>query len=287
MNPFHLVAYQKAEAATQVNVDMLAVTDPIFSIRNNHFIFSEAYMFLFLYANSVHLTNLRSNVPTWNAIGRHRVWPFDVAGNDGRANNYPRVQDLTNYPMPIPVNEEIAFEQSTSSSGASSLTATVGAILAVPGQWSRNFTPGSPRLMIQGAITCSTVAGSWSGPQTITFTDNFRGGWYAVNGAYVVNNDTAHPALLFRLFFPRAPTVNGRVFRPGSYVTDTIGNMEVPNMNDNLGEWGRFNSFEPPQMEVLTNAAQTTQTWTVRLDVTYLGTSPSYEQPQAITIPVG
>ena len=285
-SPFHLLAYTRAEASSQANADMVAVQDPVFSQRNSHFIFSENYQVLWMYAGAPHLTDLRTNIPTWNAVGRHHVWPFDVSANEGRTNSPPRIQDFRTMPLPLPVNEEIALEQSCNSSGATSITG-VGLLAVTPTDtFNRNLqrTPG-PRLTVAGSITCSTSALTWSGPQNITFAENMRGGWYSVNGAFVWNNATANPAIAFRLLFPRSPSFppgSGRILRPGSYVTDTLGNQEFMDLNTGMGEWGRFNNFEPPQLEVLTVAAQSAKTYNLRLDLTYLGTSPSYEAVQPL-----
>lgn len=273
---FHILAYKLTEAASMTASDMAAVTDPIFSQRNSHFIFSEKYKLLAAQVASVHATGARANIPTWNAIGRHNIWPVEVSANAGRQNNYPRVADYRDMPLDLPVNEEIAWELATNSSGSTASTATLAMAVAPSIMWNQSLPPGQQRLTINGSITANTLALAWSGANAITFSDNLRGGWYCVNGCWVWNNATGNPARYFRLFFPRAQEFNGRILRPGGFVTDTVGNMEIPGFVNGFGEWGRFHTFEPPQMEVFTDAAETSKTWNIRMDISYLGTNPTY-----------
>jgi hypothetical protein len=79
----------------------------------------------------------------------------------------------------------------------------------------------------------------------------------------------------FRLFFPRAKEYFGRIMRPGMLVSAAFGNMVYPDIAFTLGEWGRFHTFEPPQIEEYADAAGADNI-TGFMDVTYLGQSPSY-----------
>lgn len=273
---FHMLVYKLTEAASMTASDMAAVTDPIFSIRNGHFIFSEQYKLLAAQVEALHATGARANVPTWNSIGRHNIWPVEQSANAGRQNNYPRVADYRQLPLDIPTDEEIAWELATNSSGATTATATLAMLVTPAVAWNTSLPRGERRMIINASCTMSTSALAWSGPNAITLSDNLRGGWYCMNGCYVWNNATGNPARYFRLFFPRADTVNGRILRPGGFVTDTVGNLEIPGFVTGLGEWGRFNNYELPQLEVFTDAAETSKTWNMRMDITYLGTNPVY-----------
>jgi hypothetical protein len=273
-NPWHLVVYSGLEGANAANVDMTAAVDPIISQRNGHYIFSEQYGLCWICAGSQHLTNVRSNVPTWNAIGNSYAWPLNNPTTEGVQLSLPRVVDFRQTPLAIPMNEEIAWQQSNSASGATTSTAFLGFTCVYNNALNFNLPQGSPRVMLSGTFTATTAANAWSGANILTFNNTFKGGIYAVNGAWVYNGSTSHPAQFFRLFFPQAPPVANRILRPGSYVTGTLGNIETPFINNGMGIWGFFSAFEPVQAEVFTTLAQTAQTFDFYLDCTYLGLGP-------------
>ena len=92
-----------------------------------------------------------------------------------------------------------------------------------------------------------------------------RNGVYAVVGCWVV----AANALAFRLRFPAQPGVGGKQFRPGGLVQDAANLQPHPMFNGGLGEWGRFHTFELPQIQVLADAAG--GTYEIRMALLYLG----------------
>ena len=79
---------------------------------------------------------------------------------------------------------------------------------------------------------------------------------------------------LFRFNFPRARAYNGRKMRPGWLVQDVIGDLPENRMHIDpyyLGEWGRFHTFEPPQVEIYGIAASASVGFEFRLWLAYLG----------------
>jgi hypothetical protein len=266
---FHILAYNKTEGAADVNVDMVAVSDPIFSQRNSHFIFSEQYQLLAATFQSVDVTSVRLNMPSINAISRHHVFPLDPSATPS---SFPRIADYRSAPIQLPLNEEMAWEESNSGAGGPLLA---GFLFVAPTVgWNTNLpvpSPSNPRLLLKATGSYTSLAKAWSGPQTLTFEQTPRGGWYCVNAAYCQNS----LARAFRLFFPRAQEFNGRILRPGMVENNANGNLIYPRWAESFGEWGRFHTFEPPQIEEYTDAAAA-QSPTVFLDVTYLGSQPSY-----------
>lgn len=266
---FHLAGYFVAAGVADANVDMAARPDSVFSIRNNHFIFSEQYNLIAAAHLAASATDARLNVPSLNAISRHHIWPVNRSATPP---SFPRIQDLRSNPIPIPVNEELAVEESNNL-GAATEDTTAFLWLAPP-SWNRNLPPSSkanPRLVLRATAAVARTADTWSGLGAITFEQTPRGGWYCVNGVYCQDVNCR----AFRVFFPRNTLINGRILRPGALCSAALGDLEYPYFKDGLGEWGRFHTFEPPQIEVYGDAAGAS-TQILMLDVTYLGDTPSY-----------
>jgi hypothetical protein len=265
--PFHLLAYDVNAGVNDVNVDVPAVTDSIFSVRNNHYIFSEQYQIVAAAYHAASALRVRSNVPTWNAIGRHMVHPLRRSITQP---DLPAVQDLRDFPLLLPQNEEIAWEESNNL-GAATERSKLYLWLATM-DWSRNVTRGVQIIMLRATATITTVADTWSGLNALVFADSIRGGWYTVIGAEVqAANTTA-----FRLFFPRSNYIGGRQLRPGGLAQDAIGNQLWDQQIGYLGNWGRFHSFELPQIEVFATAAASTA-HEVRLLLAYEGSGGGYQ----------
>lgn len=264
---FHLLTYDVLTTSSDVNVDMTAISDPIFSQRNNHFIFSESYNIIGLAGFGASATDFRLNMPSVNAISRHHIFPVNPAITPS---SYPRLQDFRANPIPIPQNEEMAWEETDT--GAEH--ASVHVWIAPDGQWNQNLPPGNStnrRLVLKFTATITRSAHLWSGPTAITFEQTPRGGWYCVNAC----NLTSSNGRVFRLFFPRALEFAGRILRPGNFCNNAVGNLIVPGWAHGLGEWGRFHTFEPPQIEEFADASGSDSV-TGFMDVTYLGTQPVY-----------
>lgn len=277
---FHLLKYKRAAAAAGgANLDMVAVPDSVFSARGgaggaDHFIFSERYNLLAQAAMGVSVTDARWNIPHINSVARGHVWPFNRAATPPA---HPKWHDLRNQPIPLPINEELAYEISNNLACGTE-DETVFAWIAPPG-WDRRMPVGEQRLIVAATAAAARVADAWSGLNPITFAENLRGGWYAVVGAWCQSANLR----AFRLFFPRSPLVNGRQLRPGWFSTTALGDITFPGADDWLGHWGTFHSFELPQVEVYGDAAGA-DTQVLRLDVIYLGeTAPAGYSPTGMS----
>jgi hypothetical protein len=264
--PFHLLNYGVLGGVNDANVDMTAAVDTVFTARNNHYIFSEPYNIIALAALGANMTRVRSNIPTWNAIGRHMVHPVRRSAT---IPDLPAVQDLRDFPLSLPQNEEVAWEESNNL-GAATERETLFIWLATQ-DWSRNITRGTQLIMLRATATITTIANTWSGLNAITMVDSIRGGWYTVVGSVVQAANT----LAFRFFFPRSNYQGGRQLRPGSLAQDAIGNYFWDQQMGYLGAWGRFHSFELPQIEVYATAAASTA-HEIRLLVAYEGGGATY-----------
>jgi hypothetical protein len=257
---FHLLGYMGSIAAGAPDADLPAIADPEFSRRNNHYIFTEDYWALAFAHLAQSALRARLNVPTINAVARHIIWPVNRTLT---TSSHHRIQDLRTYPLKLPLNEEIAVEVSNNAGVAEPHNVF---IWVAPSGWTRNIPRGILRLTVRASASVALTASAWTPDSNIVFAENLRGGWYSVVGAYCIST----LARGFRLNFVRMPMINGRKFRPGSLVTAAVGNLEEPFVDAPFGEWGRFHTFEPPQLQMLADSS-VADTQELRLDLVYLG----------------
>ena len=93
-----------------------------------------------------------------------------------------------------------------------------------------------------------------------------RGGWYSIVGF----NSVDPLGLVTRLIFPRARQYDGRVLRPGTLCQNAVGLRPNPRFDGRIGVYGKFHSFEPPQIEILANNAGA-HTPDMKVDLIYHG----------------
>lgn len=247
--PFHVLAYTNLAGVNDANVDQAAVADPIFTTRSSHFIFTEQYNLIAAYHQATSALRARFNTPTWNAIARQHIYPVERSAT---VPDRPQGLDLRDVPVPLPVNEEVAVEESNNL-GSSTERSNTFLWIATP-DWNRNLPRGIWQGLVRFTATIVVSANTWSAPVALTFAENLRGGWYDVLGAQV----QATSDLAFRFLFPRAPFVGSRQLRPGGLCQEAVG--DTPDMRNfgGWGLWGTFHSFEAPQLEVFALAAGNT-----------------------------
>lgn len=250
---FHMLAYAATSgAAAFVDQDMTAVTDSEITNRNGHYIFTEQYQLLA--ALVLGLTTTRCNVqfPMWNQVTKFNLHPPNQSAT---IPSPPVIADWRDYPPPLAVNEEI--EVAISKSSAVAETDNVFLMIAPP-NWSRNIPAGRPPvpvMMSRATLTTpALVAGQWSGMSNIVLEQNLRSGTYAVVGMMCQGTGL----LAARLAFARAPIYQGRKMKAGVIAQNAIGDQ--PYRGDyggpmSFGEFGRFATFELPQIEFFSNTA--------------------------------
>ena len=267
---FHLLGYNVVNGVNDANVDMVAVVDPTFTRRGGasgvgHYILTERYNLLAAMGWGADLTAVRANVPTWNAWFRHQVWPVT---NVAALPTPFWLADYRDYPIGVPQNDELAWEESVVSGAGGDSTDLFLWITPSGSGWDRNLPTGIARQTARFSSTITSAVGAWSADGSITFAENLKGGVYAVLGVYCqVANVRA-----FNVNFVRAQMFQGRKLFPGDIVVPNVGsipNQKGPNW---LGVWGKFHTFEPPQMRIygLTAGAKTVNG---RMDLLYLGES--------------
>jgi hypothetical protein len=263
---FGALAYSASAAGVNAtNTDFVAASDPDFSARNNHYIFSEDYLLKAIYSLGASLTRGRIQVPSWNAMGEFNLWAANRGASPVSNGSY---DNFYTDRMVLPQNEE--FQVQWSNNLGASTEQEQSLLLIAPTDWTANLPPGGMPIRARASFTVTPTVNAWSGPQAITLSSNLRGGSYAVTGARLQGANSA----FFRLIFPRSRMAYGtRKMRPGNVVQTAIGDVPPDRWlqdTDWLGEWGRFHTFELPQCEVFGITAGSI-TYQLFLDLIYLG----------------
>ncbi|MGH9459889.1 MAG: hypothetical protein ACRD1X_01635 [Vicinamibacteria bacterium] len=259
---FHTAAYVESVAASQTNLDIDAASDDVIQRRNSHLIFSEPFNLLAAHVTGVGLTRMRFGNVALTQRGSNHLWPIHRSAT---VVSRPQVYDMRDMPMILPTNEEITLEATTDATAGPN-DQNVVLWLAKP-SWNMNLPQGIQQIKARATVTI--VAGAeaaWSTLAAVVMERDLFNGVYAVTGCHVV----AANAIAFRIFFPSQPQVEGRQLRPGGLCIDTIGDLPWQPQSMGLGEWGRFHTFELPNIQTLDDTAG--GTYEVRLDLVYLGT---------------
>lgn len=262
-----LLAYQGLPGVNASSFDLTNVPDPNFSGRNGHFVFTEQYSLLA--ASHLETSATRANLSsgTLNAISKPNIFP---SNRSATVPSNPQVDFEYFNRLPIPVNEEIAFQVSNNLGAATEQA--WGLIWLATSDWSANIPRGKSPICMRATATIVPASLTWSGGTALTFEQSPRGGVYAVVGAECQGTNL----IAFRLLFPRFKLYNGRMLRPGSLCINALGDVNLSRgLIDQywLGEWGRFHTFEPPSIEVIMTTGASTPC-EIRLFCEYLGESP-------------
>jgi hypothetical protein len=258
-----LLAYSGTTGAAAVNFDLTAATDPDFTQRNGHYTFTEAYRLFGTFVSGATCTRSRFQVPHWNAIGEYNIYPPNLSSTVILSN--PQIDWALAMPPQIPLNEE--FQMQVTNTGAGEVS--FAAIWLITPDWTRNLPAGIQLICVRATAAVAGVAAGWSGPGPITLSQSLRGGVYAVVGAECIT------ALgwFFRIVFPRYRLYQGRKLRPGGLCQAVAGQNVLSRVSEQelwLGEWGRFHTFELPQIETFSSTTGAA-TQEIRLWLIYLG----------------
>jgi hypothetical protein len=269
MAGFALVNYNVAAAAAgATNTDLTAANDPDFTARSGHYTLTEPYRLGGVLPVGASVIRGRFQMPTWNALGE---WIIFNANRSLQPPSNPQFDLYLAAPPPLPMNEEIQVQLSNNL-GAATEIENCGLLLLT-----KDWTPQRPAaiatMIVRATFTVTPTLNVWSGGQTIALSASLRNGVYAVVGATCQGTNAA----FFRIIFPKYRLYLGRKLRPGLPVQTAVGDVLNNQINPwqlALGEWGRFHTFELPQVEVFGTAAVGT-TYQVFLWLAYLGEDQS------------
>lgn len=275
----HVLMNTASNAAGGTDLDTAAIgDDPSFTIRGsvNHWIFTEPYIVIAAYALGASLTKMRISSPTLDAFGQPNMTPLNRSLLPPSPLNE---MWLFEWPMPLPLDEEVKVLLSNNLGAASEQETT--ALFITPPGWNNQW-PGKGQFPVGGQLlnpnqtgfnflartsqSVTLVANDWSSDVNLSFDQLPRGGWYGVVGAEcVVTNGQ-----VFRLNFPRFQLVNGRKFFPGAICKNAFSDVHPLQIERRLGIWGVFHTFEPCKIAIFGSAAGA-QTATMWLHLVYLG----------------
>lgn len=194
-------------------------------------------------------------VPTATTVGA--VGVFTVPSN-------PNVAALTN--INLARQEEILVEGMVGNIG--SPTPVIYTFLGLQDQLQP--VPAGPRYWVRFSGSYSAPGSvQWQAASSFAFEDTLAAGMYAVIGMEV----QLKSCLAARLIF------DNQVFRPGCVGTEAAGQRTAAMFYDgSLGEWGRFDSYSPPRLEIFTVGTSSTG-YQGSLYVVALGTGQNNGSP--------
>jgi hypothetical protein len=262
----HILAYNGTTGAAAADFDLTAAVDAEFSQRSGHYVFSERYRLLAAAILGATLTRGNIQASTWNAFGRMNIYPPNTALLPPSNAQYDVLMDIA---PELPTNEEIAVKTSNTGAGEQN----TAFLIIGPPDWNANLPRGQVMIEARCTIAATTVLATWSGLGNLVFEQGLKTGVYAVVGAQVVGANLQ----AFRFVFDRIKRGQTRKMRPGILATTTLGQVPAY-FNEGgprvWGEWGRFHTFMPPQIEFFATTSATT-TYEVRLWCVYVGEDAS------------
>lgn len=241
---FHLLAHFGNLAAGPVDVP--AITDQIFSTRNNHYTPGEDLQLIAAAGLGDELIRVINNSARVRAINPPILMPIT---NAALWTSNPQINDFRNFPFLIKNSEELIWQ-------------AVNAVAGPTDTWVLNwvrraFTP-APRgeiYTLRGTSTTAAVDSAWT---LINPTWDFQlpqGVYAVIGGAYY-----AAGSIAFRVVF------DGQLYRPGGIGEAVEGDMPwYGQLNGELGLWGTFDTVTLPQVEVLCNAATAVHTFQIQV----------------------
>ena len=240
---FHTVMYGDSTAAAQTDTDMPALTDPSTTILNNHFIFPVPLWAQWVYGLGLTVTRFRISAPRLRPITRPVINPVDQAATP---TENLRVMDYWRHPIMFNPVEEIQILRTNTTA-----VAERDWLILTVGDNQRNVPQGDMYTMRATTAFTPTVA-SWTAG-VVTNDDTLQVGRYSIVGLRV-NNSGGVGA---RLIFPGAP-VQGQLpqIRPGIKVDQSNATEGIFWTRFGImGEYGQFESFALPQLEVMAAVA--------------------------------
>lgn len=246
---FHTVAWT-ATVATVSATDVPPVADQQILVQNNHFVFSN--LATILYAAWMHAVAGQAQfvTPSLRQVTSPRLHNLIRAAQPA---TFPQLQDYRRNPLQIKPLEELQLlvTNAAATSGVGWGVAGINTGNAKQSQAGQPFT-------LRGIATTAAVAGAWT-LINVTWSDSLPNGRYAVNGLSHASAGGIASRLIFK----------NQVDRPGAL--SQVSEFLIQNqmfLDGGLGEYGTFENYAMPQVEVLALSADTAHV--VLLDITRL-----------------
>ena len=232
---FHL------NATTQALANVPPVTDDVLAITNSHYQLNRDLDLVYAATFGAAITRARLSSPSFRQVTLPELLPY---GGSVLPGSPPLIADYRANPLRVKALEELGLDLSFTAGVADDVYGVIGL--------SGGFEP-MPRgdvFTLRGTATTTLTVASWS-TLSVTWADTLPAGQYAVVGLV---GQSAN-AIAARLIF------DGQSERPGSVSVNALTD-QIPDMNvkGGLGVWGRFRSTAMPQVQILSDVADTSET---------------------------
>lgn len=243
-----LMAYSANYTAAQVDTDTGLLTDVTATVDSaNHPLLPIPLFGMWYYALGLTLSRVRISAPKFRPIARPLIRPVEQAANPS---SRPIFMEAWRHKLLFNAVEPIAMlvSNNATSSGERDF------VLASFGDGNMN-SPQGDQYTVRFTTAFTPTANTWSPSGNITFDDTLQAGRYSIIGLDTFNTG----GVAARLAFPGAP-IPGQcnTVRPGVIMNTANGSQATRYFRYGyLGEIGQFESFAPPQLEVLQTGATT------------------------------
>lgn len=242
---FLTVAYSATSGTVAfTDQDLTLVSDPSVTNLNGHPIFPVPVWVQWAYALGLTLTRVRISAPRLRPITRPVIQPVDASNTPSEAY---RLIEYFRHPIQLNPVEEIQMLATKTS-----IVAETDVVVLTVGDNQRNVPQGDMYTLRMTTSYTPTV-GVWTSG-ALTADDTLQVGRYSIIGLRV-NNANAAAA---RLIFPGAPVAGALPqIRPGVIATQSNSTEGYWQFRYGvMGEFGQFESFALPQVEVLVPTGQ-------------------------------
>lgn len=239
---FHLACYDASIANGSALLQVAAVADPVCAPSGNGFLVPPTInKIMRVFAVGTNLTRVQLTSASIRDYA-----PFDIGPvNVGTAIESPlRLARWDSNPLPLVTNEELDAFGVQSNAGAQRIR--VGVMFC-----DQPVRPATGRIFtVHWTASATLVANAWTS-FAITFDNGIPSGSFAIVGSRMIS-----AGALFHRWIPRG----GPAYRPGHVAYQTQdGAAFAMDRYGEMGEWLRFTNTTPPQCEVFSGSADTSE----------------------------
>ena len=243
---FHFACYDASIANGSVLVQVAAIADPVLAPSGSGFLVPGVINKLMrVAAFGTNLTRVQLTSASLRDYAPFDVGPVNVGTLIASPANFA---DFSDNPIPLATNEELDAFGVQSNAGAQRIGV---------GIW---MCDGPRRPVTQRAFTvhwtatATLSANAWSST-AITFDNGIPSGTFAIVGSRMIS-----AGAVFHRWIPRG----GPAYRPGGFAGQAqsfnpVDGSRWSDYVENWGEWLRFTNTTPPQVEVFSISADTTE----------------------------
>lgn len=242
------IAYSANYTAAQTDTDMPLLTDPTVAMDSgSHPLLPMPLFDAWLYALGNTLDRVRISAPKFRPIARPLIRPIEQAANPS---SRPIFDERFRHPRQYNAVEPIAMLVTNNAPMGGERNFVVAT-------FSDNVhtVPQGDEYTVRCTTSFTPTANAWSASGNVTFDDVLMAGRYSIQGVESYNTG----GVAARLIFP-GPPLPGMypTVRPGVIMGTADGQQQTRYFRHGfLGEFGQFESFAPPQLEVIQTGATT------------------------------